>query len=156
MAGTILPKTTFALETHSARGLYMKYATTPAPEVPHRLEFSEPDINNPYAKFQAEAATDPRYVHLKCLCVDKYISRPNERYAWIVAGADQPDEDTSSWSCTLWEPEFVRFEDQNIVIRLLHLQYGHYALNERTLYVSKGEAPEEKTHLALFTVIDLE
>lgn len=163
MAAAVLPWTIFALQSKGGRRLYLRYTDKTMADTPGRLEFSEKEVLSPYAKFQAEPATDgcEGFVHIKCLYINKYLRRASPSHWWILAAADQPNEDRNSWECTLFHPQLVRHEGQNAVVRLLHVQLGHYAvsfsvdadLNE-TLYANSGNP--DAYDLDMCTVIDLE
>lgn len=143
--------------------MYLRYTDKTMADTPGRLEFSEKEVLSPYAKFQAEPATDggEGFVHIKCLYINKYLRRASPTHWWILAAADQPNEDRNSWECTLFHPQLVRHEGQNAVVRLLHVQLGHYAMSftvdaelSETLYANSGNPDESE--LDMCTVIELE
>ncbi|CAN0913835.1 hypothetical protein LINGRAHAP2_LOCUS28180 [Linum grandiflorum] len=72
---------------------------------------------NPYAKFEVEAAGIGGMVHLKSSYNQKYLRRASEDQndPDIAAVADEPEEDISKWSCTLF-----RFNSN----RSLEIQYN--------------------------------
>lgn len=90
------------------------------------LQFSGEEVVTPYSKFQVERAKNGRgLVHIRCCYNNKYWVRWSKNHCWIVAGADEPDEDQSLWSCTLFEPVHVDGDAQTL--RFRHVQLGHYA-----------------------------
>ncbi|KAK4279985.1 hypothetical protein QN277_011671 [Acacia crassicarpa] len=90
------------------------------------LQFSEENVESPYAKFEVEMAkSESGLVHIRCCYNDKYWVRLSQNHWWIAAIADEPEEDKSKWSCTLFKPIYV---DSNAkTVRFLHVQLGHYA-----------------------------
>ncbi|KAF7142461.1 hypothetical protein RHSIM_Rhsim05G0010000 [Rhododendron simsii] len=74
------------------------------------LQFSGEEIMSPYAKFEIETAkTTPAgnengFVHIRCCYNNKYWVAKSSSDPCIIAGADEPNEDQSQWSCTLFEP----------------------------------------------------
>ncbi|CAL1383679.1 unnamed protein product [Linum trigynum] len=91
------------------------------------LQFTGEQAVSPYAKFQVEPSkTVSGLVHLRCTYNNKYWVRWSETQYWISGGADNPEEDQSKWSCTLFKPVFVEKDDHKTV-RFLHVQLNHYA-----------------------------
>ncbi|KAL6339303.1 hypothetical protein AAG906_028023 [Vitis piasezkii] len=80
-----------------------------------------------FLQFSGEEVVTPtqRLVHIRCCYNNKYWVRWSKNHWWIVARADEPDEDQSSWSCTLFEPVYVDGDAQTLQFR--HVQLGHYA-----------------------------
>ncbi|CAN0913838.1 hypothetical protein LINGRAHAP2_LOCUS28182 [Linum grandiflorum] len=74
-------------------------------------------IWSPYAKFEAvQAASRGGMVHLKSSYNQKYLRRASEdpNNPDIAAVADEPEEDISKWSCTLFR---INSNDQTLEIR---------------------------------------
>ncbi|KAI9107258.1 hypothetical protein K1719_021646 [Acacia pycnantha] len=95
------------------------------------LQFSGEEVVSPYAKFEVEKAKSGHgLVHIRCCYNNKYWVRWTQNHWWIVAGANEPEEDQSKWSCTLFKPIYID-ADAN-TIRFLHVQLGHYACLWRT------------------------
>ncbi|KAI9077499.1 hypothetical protein K1719_040521 [Acacia pycnantha] len=91
------------------------------------LQFSGEEVVSPYVKFEVERAKGGNgLVHIRCCYNNKYWVRWTQNHWWIVAGADEPEEDQSKWSCTLFKPIYVDADDTKTV-RFLHVQLGHYA-----------------------------
>lgn len=90
------------------------------------LRFYISDVDSPYTKFEVQRAEIGNgLVHLKCCYNNKYWVRWSPNHWWIVAAAQEPEEDKSKWSCTLFKPIYV---DGNAkTVRFLHVQLGHYA-----------------------------
>ncbi|KAJ9697187.1 hypothetical protein PVL29_009110 [Vitis rotundifolia] len=71
------------------------------------LQFSGEEVVTPYSKYQVEMAKNGKgLVHIRCCYNNKYWVRWSKNHWWIVAGADEPDEDQSSWSCTFLPPPY--------------------------------------------------
>ena len=95
-------------------------------EVHRFLQFSGEEVVSPYSKYQVERAKIGKgLVNIRCCYNNKYWVRWSKNHWWIVAGADEPDEDKSSWSCTLFEPLQVDGDAQTF--RFRHVQLGQYA-----------------------------
>ncbi|KAI8561134.1 hypothetical protein RHMOL_Rhmol04G0313800 [Rhododendron molle] len=90
------------------------------------LQFSGEEIVSPYVKFAVEAAKYGHgLVHIRCCCNNKYWQRSSKDNNWIAAVGDQPEEDQSKWSCTLFEPLYVAGDAKKL--RFRHVQLGNYA-----------------------------
>ncbi|KAJ9697200.1 hypothetical protein PVL29_009122 [Vitis rotundifolia] len=95
-------------------------------EVHGFLQFSGEEVVTPYSKYQVEMAKSGKgLVHIRCCYNNKYWVRRSKNHWWIVAGADEPDEDQLSWSCTLFMPVYIDGDAQTL--RFRHVQLGHYA-----------------------------
>ena len=114
----------------------------------------------PYSKYQVERAKNGKgLVHIRCCYNNKYWVRWSKNHWWIVAGADEPDEDQSSWSCTLFEPVYVDGDAQTL--RLCHVQLEHYACLWRLpppygSCLFAGSASPDKDLCDVCTIIDWE
>ncbi|KAI9078669.1 hypothetical protein K1719_039418 [Acacia pycnantha] len=90
------------------------------------LQFSGEEVVSQYAKFEVKKAkSDNGLVHIRCCYNNKYWVRWTQNHWWIVARADEPEEDQSKWSCTLFKPVYVDADAKTI--RFLHVQLGKYA-----------------------------
>ncbi|KAF5956866.1 hypothetical protein HYC85_004091, partial [Camellia sinensis] len=114
---------------------YLRYIHEDGP-VHGFLQFSEKEVSSPYAKFKVEMAKTSNakgLVHIRCCFNNKYLVRWTPNHWWIVVGADEPEEDQSKWSCTLFETLYVdgaihlTIENVGQTIRFCHVQLGHYA-----------------------------
>ncbi|KAF7142676.1 hypothetical protein RHSIM_Rhsim05G0011500 [Rhododendron simsii] len=105
------------------------------------LQFSGEEIVSPYSKFEivraktaAAAGNDNGFVHIRCSYNNKYWVAGADSI--IVAGADEPNEDQSQPSCTLFEPIPVYGEGRstgrtnNTTVHVLfrHVPRGDYHL----------------------------
>ncbi|KAI9114210.1 hypothetical protein K1719_014860 [Acacia pycnantha] len=122
------------------------------------LQFSGEEVVSPYAKFEVEMAKSGNgLVHIRCCYNNKYWVRWTENHWWIVAGADEPEEDQSKWSCTLFKPIYVDANAKKV--RFLHVQLKHYACLWRTAapYASclyAGSENPDKDSCDVYTIID--
>ncbi|KAM7472626.1 hypothetical protein LguiA_010809 [Lonicera macranthoides] len=123
-------------------------------------KLSGENLLSPYAKYEVEMAkTGDGLVHIKSCYNNKYFVRWSTHHWWIVAGADEPEEDKSKWSCTLFE--ILPMDGK--MIRFRHVQLGHYAclwrLGSENVYDSclfAGGEGIDKDQCDVFTVIDWE
>ncbi|CAN6714470.1 unnamed protein product [Malus baccata var. baccata] len=114
------------------------------------VQFSGDDVNSSHARFEVERADgNGELVHIKCTTNGKYLRRGDEREWWIVAAGDEPEEDQSHWTCTLFEPQVVN-KDNKAVIRLLHVQLGRYirlyTANQGAAFLSRTVLPSGVGH----------
>ncbi|KAF7142853.1 hypothetical protein RHSIM_Rhsim05G0011200 [Rhododendron simsii] len=109
------------------------------------LEFSGEEIVSPYTKFQIETAKstaagngDHGFVHIRCCYNNKcLVAKSISGDSYIIAGADEPNEDQSQSSCTLFEPIQIDGEGgtgssssstTTTAARFRHVQLGRYLL----------------------------
>ncbi|KAI8553380.1 hypothetical protein RHMOL_Rhmol05G0011200 [Rhododendron molle] len=104
------------------------------------LQFSGEEIVSPFAKFEIERAKTARntgFVHIRCCYNNKYWVADSRTFgSFIIAGADEPNEDQSQWSCTLFEPIPVYGEGRStgstnsatVHVRFRHVRRGDYYL----------------------------
>ncbi|KAF7142883.1 hypothetical protein RHSIM_Rhsim05G0011700 [Rhododendron simsii] len=108
------------------------------------LQFSGEEIMSPYAKFEIErakaAGNENGFVHIRCCYNNKYWVAKSSSDPCIIAGADEPNEDQSQWSCTLFEPirrqlrgdlfRNIQMDDEegstNTTVIFRHVQLGDY------------------------------
>ncbi|KAI8553383.1 hypothetical protein RHMOL_Rhmol05G0011500 [Rhododendron molle] len=116
------------------------------------LQFSGEEIVSPYSKFEIVRANSPTaagndngFVHIRCCYNNKYwVANSSSNNSFIIAGADEPNEDQSQWSCTLFEPILVDGEGgsssssrsssststststSTVHVRFRHVKLGHY------------------------------
>lgn len=122
------------------------------------LRSSGEEVVSPYAKYEVQIANNwAGLVHIRCVYNNKYFVSRSQDDWWIVAGAREPDEDKSKWSCTLFEPVFV----DGKTIRFRHVQLGHYVTVRRTcdafdscIYAGCHEVDKDQNDV--FTITDWE
>ncbi|PQM36356.1 uncharacterized protein Pyn_38100 [Prunus yedoensis var. nudiflora] len=116
------------------------------------LKFTGEEAGSHYAKYEVEMAKSTEnkgFVHIRCCYNNKYWVSVNgmdkfEGDVLIVAGADEPEEDQSKPSCTLFEPVYVDpiddedddnkpddkaeddLEEDSQVVQFRHVQLGRY------------------------------
>ncbi|KAF7144055.1 hypothetical protein RHSIM_Rhsim05G0010100 [Rhododendron simsii] len=101
------------------------------------LQFSGEEIVSPYSKFEivrANTAGNTGFVHIRCCYNKKYwVANSISSDSFIIAGADEPNEDQSQRSCTLFEPILVDGEGGSsstttttVHVRFRHVKLGHY------------------------------
>jgi hypothetical protein len=72
------------------------------------LKFGYDDLSSPFVKHEVVSdPTNESYLHIKCCYNNKFWRRHSSNHWWIFAGEDSINTDLSSWSCTLFAPEFV-------------------------------------------------
>ncbi|KAB2598024.1 hypothetical protein D8674_000944 [Pyrus ussuriensis x Pyrus communis] len=139
------------------------------------INFTGEEAWSDYTKFEVEKAKsngNEGLVHIRCCCNNKYWVMPACGYTQIVAGADEPDEDKSRFSCTLFEPIYA-YDDSlpvhdarstnYIGLRFRHVHSGKYVAlvqnNPNDKYwgfiYTYGESPSQK-FMDVFMVIDWE
>ncbi|KAF7142747.1 hypothetical protein RHSIM_Rhsim05G0011300 [Rhododendron simsii] len=123
---------------------YLRYVNEDG-ELHGFLEFSGEEIVSPYTKFQIETAKgtaagngdgDHGFVHIRCCYNNKYlVAKSVSGDSYIIAGADEPNEDQSQSSCTLFEPIQIDGEggtgsssSTTTAARFRHVQLGQYLL----------------------------
>ncbi|XP_074305513.1 uncharacterized protein LOC141640729 [Silene latifolia] len=90
------------------------------------LQFSGDKVMDSLAQFEVVTATiGGGLVHLKSRYTNKFLVRWSPNHYWITASAEKPNEDQTSWACTLFKPTFI--DGTTNKVRLLHVQLGHYA-----------------------------
>ncbi|KAG5547076.1 hypothetical protein RHGRI_012940 [Rhododendron griersonianum] len=134
------------------------------------LQFSGKEIVSPYVKFEIErakssAGNDNGFVNTRCCYNNKYWVAMSSSDSFIIAGADEPNEDQSHWSCTLFKP--IRIDGEggsgstNTSVRFRHVQvrrdltYPMYSYS----YPACLYAPTRYTssdRLDVFSIIDWE
>ncbi|CAN1818621.1 hypothetical protein LINPERHAP1_LOCUS28443 [Linum perenne] len=83
---------------------------------------------NPFSKFEmVKSKAHPTMVHIRCCYSNRYLRRQSDTEWWIVAAANEPEEDQTLWSTTLFQPEFLSDAPLVGLVRLLHVQLGRYA-----------------------------
>lgn len=132
------------------------------------LQFSGDEALSPFSKIEVVPAAKTGLVHIRCCYNNKYwAARSSKNHWWIVAGANEPEEDQSQSSCTLFEPVVVKGDNPNTTtVRFRHVQLGHYAVLSKSeavpayhLCMLAGRATASRTLLDkedVYTILDLE
>uniref|UniRef100_A0A5B7BBW4 Agglutinin domain-containing protein n=1 Tax=Davidia involucrata TaxID=16924 RepID=A0A5B7BBW4_DAVIN len=127
-------------------------------EVHGFLQFSGEEVFSPYAKHEVQTAKCGKgLVNIRCCYNNKYWRRWSPSHYWIIAGADEPEEDKSKWSCTLFEPVYLWH------VRFRHVQLDHFSClwrlgkdNEYDSCLFGGSKFSNKDKLDAYTIIDWE
>uniref|UniRef100_A0A0A8Z1U0 Agglutinin domain-containing protein n=1 Tax=Arundo donax TaxID=35708 RepID=A0A0A8Z1U0_ARUDO len=110
-------------------GKYLRYNVPDGEEANNQLlQLSGEDAVNPYTRFFIEpSAKHDGLVHIRCCYNNKYwVAQQGLPYQWWIAGsADEPEEDQTQESCTLFELKPVEGDSNNI--RFSHARLGKYS-----------------------------
>ncbi|KAK8548376.1 hypothetical protein V6N13_054815 [Hibiscus sabdariffa] len=89
------------------------------------IKFFDTKVENPYTKFEVEAASANGLFHIRSCQNNRYWERNKhpDKY-WITATAKDKDEDQSKESCTLFK--FVYVDPGKKLFRIVHVQSGYY------------------------------
>ncbi|XP_022157621.1 uncharacterized protein LOC111024281 isoform X2 [Momordica charantia] len=99
---------------------YLRYINEYDDRIGGFLRFSGQRLVSPYTKFEVEYSDLGKgYVHIRCCYNNKYWVRQSSKSSYIVATANQADEDLSKWSCTLFEPIY---DNRQKAYRFRHVQ----------------------------------
>ncbi|KAI8022476.1 hypothetical protein LOK49_LG03G01926 [Camellia lanceoleosa] len=127
------------------------------------VQFSGEEFVSPYTKYEVVMAKTSggrgQFVHLRCCYNNKYLVKWSSAHGWIVAGADEPEEDQKQWSCTLFEPLFENVVAQTI--RFRHVKVGSYVClwriaSPRDFCLFTGNSMLDLDRHDLYTIIDWE
>lgn len=135
---------------------YMNYSSDSDSEQHGFLKVNGANVFSSLAKFEVFAAnTGTGLVHIRCRHNKKFLRRRKEDDVYLSPEADEPEEDKSKWSCTLFEPQAA--EDGNPdKVRLKHVHANQYA----RAWDDSGEKfwrlHDDPSDEHIFDVIDLE
>ncbi|XP_008460197.1 uncharacterized protein LOC103499082 [Cucumis melo] len=120
-----LPK--FAALKSKYNNKYLRYVNEKSSPVRTFLQYSGDEILTPFTKFEFEKAhSDPSSYHIKCCYNNKYlVSASSSDHHYIVAGADQKQEDKSKWTCTLFRPTYDNYHQS---FRFSHVYLGSHVV----------------------------
>ncbi|XP_021817691.1 uncharacterized protein LOC110759861 [Prunus avium] len=139
----------FVVVTSNTNGKYLRYIDEDIKnEVPAGyLKFSGQEAGSQYAKFEVEMAKssgNEGLVHIKCCYNNKYWARRSPSSYLIAAVADEPVEDKSKYSCTLFEPVYINDDflvgDDKSTNHILVLRF-RYPEREEYLTIYQGNQP---------------
>ncbi|KNA12984.1 hypothetical protein SOVF_120890 [Spinacia oleracea] len=91
-------------------------------------------------------------VHLRCFHNNRYLVRESETSHWINADANEVEEDTSRWSCTLFAVENLTPGDPNLPLwtttrlRFRHVQSGAFLYG----YLHQGSGTSRIRRLGIY------
>ncbi|XP_055960310.1 uncharacterized protein LOC126665679 isoform X2 [Mercurialis annua] len=151
---TTLPESIVIRSSASQR--YLRFITEPAGQRGFVTSWEE-NVFEPFAKIMVERAeVNSRFVHLRFCHTNKYWARVSlaQNNSWIRANSNQPEEDTSKLSCTMFEPITL---DTNGTLSFRHVQSGgRVRMNpggsSLNIFVEDGNVPSVN-HIS-FTFID--
>ncbi|PRQ53175.1 putative clostridium epsilon toxin ETX/ mosquitocidal toxin MTX2, Agglutinin [Rosa chinensis] len=105
---------------------YLNYNNDSDSETHGFLKVNGSNVFSPLAKFEVVTAnTGTGLVHIRCSQNRKFLRRKFESDVNLTPEADEPEEDQSKWSCTLFEPQVVDGNPDQA--RLFHVQAKLYA-----------------------------
>lgn len=120
-------------------------------------------VNNPRCRFYLEASEEhDGHLHVRCCHNNKYwvsqqrVHGDGGAARWVIGTANEPEEDLSKPSCTLFKPTPASEEDGSV--RFLHSQMGKYVgvLSSGDIaHLHIAYDQEDKSLVGGFTVVDL-
>ncbi|KAL6136719.1 hypothetical protein ACLB2K_062014 [Fragaria x ananassa] len=118
----------FALSSPWFDNYYLKYSNDSDSEALGFLKFNGTDALSSLAKFEVvKASTGTGLVHIRCSHNRKFLRTRIKGDPNLSPEADEPEEDQSKWSCTLFEAQAA--EDGNPdKIHLFHVGEKQYAV----------------------------
>ncbi|XP_050203923.1 uncharacterized protein LOC126653961 [Mercurialis annua] len=142
----------------SASQRNLRFITEPAGQRGFVTSWEE-NVFEPFAKIAVERAkVDSRFIHLRFSHTNKYWARASRdrNNSWILANSNQPEEDTSKLSCTMFEP-ITTINSVTFVFR--HVQSGglvrmNPATGNRNIFVEDASVPHNLTNQLIFTFVD--
>ncbi|PRQ53180.1 putative aerolysin, Agglutinin domain, aerolysin-like toxin, beta complex domain-containing protein [Rosa chinensis] len=150
----LLPPT-IALKS-SQFNYYLNYSNDSDSENHGFLKFNGANVFSSLAKFQVVTAnTGTGLVHIRCCHNKKFLRMRTEGDVHLSPEADEPEEDQSKWSCTLFEPRLAADGNPDKA-RLFHVQSKKYATawDEGGKKFSRLHA--DQIDQGTFEIIDLE
>lgn len=91
------------------------------------LKFIGENVFSRLAKFEVLASnTGTGLVHIRSAHNKKFLRMVRSQSSYLSPDADEPEEDQSAWSCTLFEPK-VAVEGNPNKVHLIHVQSRQYA-----------------------------
>lgn len=125
MSFIFLPPT-IALNS-SQFNFYLNYSSDSDSETYGNLKFRGENVFSRLAKFEVLASnTGTGLVHIRSAHNKKFLRRVRSTFYWLSPDADEPEEDQSAWSCTLFEPQ-VAVEGNPNKVHLFHVESRQYA-----------------------------
>ncbi|KAL6143692.1 hypothetical protein ACLB2K_054387 [Fragaria x ananassa] len=160
---SILLPPTIALRSH-AFDTYLSYSNDSDSETHGLLKVNGEIVISRLAKFQVVSATiGTGLVHIRSSHNRKFLRRRIEGNLWsgdiyLSPDADEPEEDQSKWSCTLFEPRLFS-PGNHVQVRFIHVQTKRYATAMEEVRGGKRFFGLTEVHSSaswIFDVIDLE
>ncbi|XP_022960405.1 uncharacterized protein LOC111461140 [Cucurbita moschata] len=117
-----LPK--FGVLKSKCNDSYLRYINEIGSPIRSFLKYSGQEILSPFTKFEFEQAkSDPSLFHIKCCYNNKYWVSWACDHGFIIAGAEDKEEDRSKWTCTLFRPIYDSSQQS------YRFQHVHLGLN---------------------------
>ncbi|KAG6603269.1 hypothetical protein SDJN03_03878, partial [Cucurbita argyrosperma subsp. sororia] len=105
-----------------ADDLYLKYVKEDV-QIHGYIKYDAYSVMTPHTKYEVEPAKVGKgYVNIRCCYNNKYWVCPSINTRYVVAVADEPNEDQSNWACTLFEPIF---DPDHQAYRIKHVYFGY-------------------------------
>ncbi|XP_050379954.1 uncharacterized protein LOC126797357 [Argentina anserina] len=118
----------FALSSPWFDNYYLNYSSDSDSETLGFLKFNGKDALSTLAKFEVvKASTGTGQVHIRCSHNRKFLRTRTEGHPNLSPEADEPEEDQSKWSCTLFEPRVLPEDGNSDIVRLFHVGRKQYA-----------------------------
>ncbi|KAL6139954.1 hypothetical protein ACLB2K_058255 [Fragaria x ananassa] len=137
-------------------GSFLSYSNDSDSETHGFLRVNAHNVTNWLASFQVVSAAIGRgLVHIRSSHNRKFLRRRIEGDEILSPEADEPEEDQSRWSCTLFDPQQSRvgaFPE----FRLFHVQSNLYATGMQDLRGVRFCRLSEADNSAIFYIFDLE
>ncbi|XP_004306048.1 PREDICTED: uncharacterized protein LOC101290690 [Fragaria vesca subsp. vesca] len=106
--------------------LYLNYSDDSYSSTQGFVKFNGSNVFSPLAKFEVVSAnTGTGRVHLRCRANKKFLRRKDSTSVFITPEADEAEEDTAKWGCTLFEAREVEAGNTTL-INLFHVQSQYY------------------------------
>ncbi|KAK9927767.1 hypothetical protein M0R45_024934 [Rubus argutus] len=110
----------------SRGGSYLNYFDEIDSQTHGFVRFTGENVFSPLAKFQVLTANiGIGLVHIRCSHNKKFLRVVSENSGRLTPLADEPEEDQSKWSCTLFEPRPVDGNPDQV--RLFHVRRQKYS-----------------------------
>ncbi|KAE8646729.1 uncharacterized protein LOC101212469 [Cucumis sativus] len=126
----VIPKNLFLKSIRN--GKYLRYISK-GENADGLLQYSSKNMVGPYSKFVLHGSkTKPGFFHIRCCYNNKFWVRLSEDSNYIAAKANEEEDDTSKWSCTLFEP-IIFAPDRTELYYIRHVQLNTF------LFMAEGD-----------------
>ncbi|KAM5581032.1 hypothetical protein ABKV19_010310 [Rosa sericea] len=151
----LLPPTIALKSSHF--NAYVNYSDDSAASAAYGfLQVNGGNVFSPLAKFEVLTAnTGTGLVHIRCSHNKKFVRWRNQTFGYLSPEADEPEEDQSKWSCTLFEPQVAEDGDPKKVL-LFHVGSKQYATAISGGGVTYMRTEATWNHQSTFYITDLE
>lgn len=105
-----------------ADDLYLKFIKEDV-QIHGYVKYDAHSVVTSYTKYEVEPAKVGKgYVNIRCCYNNKYWVCPSMYTQYVVAAADERNEDQSNWACTLFEPTYDPYHK---AYRIKHVYLGY-------------------------------